>query len=104
MHALPVQFHLKTIMWQNLIIPPLFLILNLGTTFILVRTVILLSASTPQFMKYQGTAEIDDTFLTFLGLYQLPLTALVTIGFYLAASYINPGYIIGNEEVQLAKA
>ena len=52
--------------------------------------------------KYHGA--IHDNVLTLLGLYILPLTAILTIGFYLSASYINPGFIIGNEEVQLAKA
>ena len=99
MHALPVQFHLKTIMWQNLIVPPMFLVLNLGTTFILIRTVVMLSSQTPTFLHLQKQASIDDSFLTFLGFYQMPICAAVTIGFYLMASYINPGYIIGNEEL-----
>ena len=90
MHALPVQFHLKTILWQNLLVPPLYLALNIATTIILVHTVRVLGGIDPVLM--------------FLGYLQLPALAAVTILFYLLASYLNPGYIIGNEEVQLAKA
>ena len=104
MHALPVQFHLKTIMWQNLKVPPLFILLNLGTTFMLVRIVLLLTDETPNFIHFREKPNLHDEVLTTLGFYLLPISAVVTIAFYLAASYINPGFIIGNEEVQLAKA
>lgn len=90
MHALPVQFHLKTILWQNLLVPPLYLVLNIATTIILMHIVRVLADF--------------DMFLAYLGYLQLPILAIFTIVFYLFASYLNPGYIIGNEEVQLAKA
>jgi hypothetical protein len=34
----------------------------------------------------------------------LPIFTVFTLYFYLNASYMNPGYIVGDEEVQLAKA
>ena len=70
--------------------PPLYLALNIATTIILVHTVRVIA--------------IIDPLLDYLGYLQLPSLAVVTILFYLLASYLNPGYIIGNEEVQLAKA
>ena len=45
-----------------------------------------------------------DRFVAFLGYFQLPALGILTIICYLFASYLNPGYIIGNEELQLAKA
>ena len=90
MHALPVQFHLKTIFWQNLIVPPLYLTLNIFVTAILIQAA-------------RQLAE-QDYVLAYFGLLQLPLFAFVTIMFYLYSSYVNPGYVIGDEEVQLAKA
>jgi len=50
------------------------------------------------------TKPIDiDTFL-FWGLLALPILTFGTIVFYLLVSFTNPGFIIGNEEIQLKKA
>lgn len=87
-----------------MVVPPLFLILNLGTTFMIIRLVFFVNDSTPNFIKEAYHGNINDDILTILGLYLLPITSIFTIAFYLMASYINPGFIIGNEEVQLAKA
>lgn len=53
MHALPVRFHLKTILWQNLIVPPLYLVLNIATTLILMHIVQVLADFDP-FLTYLG--------------------------------------------------
>ena len=99
MHALPVQFHLKTILWQNLKVPPLFLVLNIGTTCMLMRIVLLLTDETPEFLHFRDKKNFHDQFLSVTGLILLPISMVITNGFYLAASFINPGFIIGNEEV-----
>ena len=50
------------------------------------------------------SCKCDIQFISFLlFLINRPLTVL-TIAFYLLSAYTNPGYIIGNEAVQLAKA
>lgn len=49
--------------------------------------------------KYLKFIFINSLFL----IINRPLT-IFTIAFYLLSAYTNPGYIIGNEAVQLAKA
>ena len=48
--------------------------------------------------------EVHFCVFIFISNYQNRPLTIFTLAFYLLSAYTNPGYIIGNEAVQLAKA
>lgn len=88
MHAVPVKFHLKSLFPGNLLMPIIFLILNLGVTVALLQIVLNVG---------------QDKTLNVMGGILVPL-CLLTVVFYLLSAFTNPGLLIGDEEAQLKKA
>ena len=88
MHALPVQFHFKQRFFGNLLLPSIFMAINIFTSVSLLNIV----------RHVEG-----DDFLSVLGMLLVPLSILA-ITFYLLSAFTNPGLLIGNEQVQLQKA
>lgn len=88
MHALPVKFHLKSLFPGNLLMPVIFLVLNIGVTVALIQ--IVLNVGKDKTLNVMGGT--------------LVLLCIVTIVFYMLSAYTNPGLLIGDEEAQLKKA
>ena len=83
MHALPIQFHFKRSFMSNLMVPSVYLALNIFVSLSLVNLVSYIT---------------DDSLLVSLADLLIPL-AIITIGFYLLSAFTNPGHLIGNEQV-----
>jgi hypothetical protein len=83
MHALPVQFHLKSLFFTNFPTPILYLAFQ-----------IIISVSIIRITRHVKGDEIVDV----LG-FVFPIFAVLTIVFYLRSAYTNPGYVIGNEQI-----
>lgn len=89
MHALPMKFHMaKSLLSTNLLMPFIFLTINLTVTILLLNIVANVKT---------------DTILNMMGVMLIPFSIL-SVTFYLLSAYTNPGLLIGNEQVQLQKA
>ena len=88
MHPPPLKFHLKSNFLSNLLVPSMYLALNIFVSLSLLQIV---------------THVHDDAKLANIGRLFVPLF-LSTILFYLLSAFTNPGLLIGNEQDQLRKA
>lgn len=83
MHALPIQFYLKSIFIGNIGVPSAYLILQ---AFCIVSLMEIM-------MHIEEDSALDLLQVVF------PIISLLTLVAYLYAACTNPGYVIGNEQV-----
>lgn len=98
MHALPVKFHMKSMFSISKFDLLINLDLSRPAIYIVIQMII-----TGLFYKVMKPLD-DHPFSHFLTFFLYPMFLVFTLIFFCLASYTNPGFIIGNEQVQLAKA